>query len=39
VGYAGARKLAAIETGLLLEQFPMDCEYTIEQMLDEAYLP
>jgi hypothetical protein len=39
VGYAGARKLAAIETGIPIEQFPVDCEYTIEQMLDEAYLP
>ncbi len=37
--YAGARRLAAIKTGLALEQFPVECEYTIGQILDEAYLP
>ena len=37
--YASARQLAAIETGLAVEQFPVGCEYTIGQMLDAAYLP
>jgi Domain of unknown function DUF29 len=37
--YDGARKLAAIETGLAVEQFPVGCEYSIGQMLDETYLP
>jgi Domain of unknown function DUF29 len=35
----GARKLAAIETGLAVERFPVTCEYAIGQMLNEAYLP
>jgi hypothetical protein len=37
--YASARQLAAIETGLAVEQFPVACEYTIGQILDAAYLP
>jgi Domain of unknown function DUF29 len=37
--YASARQLAAIETGLTVEQFPVACEYTIGQILDAAYLP
>jgi Domain of unknown function DUF29 len=37
--YDGARKLAAIETGLAVERFPVGCEYSIGQILDEAYLP
>jgi Domain of unknown function DUF29 len=36
--YDGARKLAAIETGLAVEQFPMACEYMIGQILNEEYL-
>ncbi len=37
--YDGARKLAAIETGLAVEQFPASCESAIGQILDETYLP
>jgi hypothetical protein len=37
--YDGARKLAAIETGLTVERFPVGCEYPIGQILDETYLP
>jgi hypothetical protein len=37
--YDGARKLAAIETGLAVERFPVGCEYSIGQILDETYLP
>jgi hypothetical protein len=37
--YADARKLAAIETGIALKKFPVDCPYTIEQILDEDWLP
>jgi Domain of unknown function DUF29 len=37
--YDGARKLAAIETGLTVERFPVGCEYSIGQILDEMYLP
>jgi Domain of unknown function DUF29 len=37
--YRGARKLAAIETGLAIDEFPVDCEYTIGQLLNEDFLP
>jgi hypothetical protein len=37
--YDGARKLAAIETGLAVERFPVGCEYSIGQIMNEAYLP
>jgi hypothetical protein len=37
--YEDARKLAAIETGIALKKFPVDCPYTIEQILDEDWLP
>jgi Domain of unknown function DUF29 len=37
--YDGARRLAAIETGLVVERFSVGCEYAIGQMLDEMYLP
>jgi hypothetical protein len=37
--YASACRLAAIETGLEVEQFPVGCEYAIGQMLDVEYLP
>lgn len=37
--YQQARKLAAAETGLLIETFPPDSPFTSEQTLDEDYLP
>jgi hypothetical protein len=37
--YGGARKLAAIETGLAIDDFPVDCGYAIEQLLNEDFLP
>jgi hypothetical protein len=37
--YANARKLAAKETGLNINIFPIDCPYTIEQILNEDWLP
>jgi Domain of unknown function DUF29 len=39
LAYNGARKLASIETGLPVTLFPVVCEYTIEQMLSDTYLP
>jgi len=37
--YAKAVHLAAIETGLALDQFPADCPFTVEQILDPEFLP
>jgi Domain of unknown function DUF29 len=37
--YLDARELAADETGLALKLFPIDCPYTIEQILDKDWLP
>jgi hypothetical protein len=37
--YGGARKLAAIETGLAIDEFPVDCGYAIGQLLNEDFLP
>jgi Domain of unknown function DUF29 len=37
--YGGARKLAAIETGLAIDEFPVDCGYAIGQVLNEDFLP
>jgi Domain of unknown function DUF29 len=37
--YADARERAAAETGLALAQFPRNCEYTIDQILDREFLP
>jgi hypothetical protein len=37
--YVHARKLAAKETGLNINIFPIDCPYTIEQILNEDWLP
>jgi Domain of unknown function DUF29 len=37
--YASVRQLASIETGLAVERFPVDCEYSIGQILDGEYLP
>ena len=37
--YAGARKLAAAETGLPRETFPEQCPFTFEQLMDEDFLP
>jgi Domain of unknown function DUF29 len=36
--YLDARELAADETGLALKLFPIDCPYTIEQILDKDWL-
>ncbi len=37
--YANARKLAMDETGLPLDTFPEVCEWRMEQILDEDFLP
>jgi hypothetical protein len=37
--YQGAVKRAAAETGLSRETFPSVCPYSIEQILDEEFLP
>jgi hypothetical protein len=37
--YEDARPQAADETGLPIETFPMECLYTIEQILDHDFLP
>ena len=37
--YVKARKDAAQETNLPLEAFPFECPWSIEQVLDEDYLP
>jgi hypothetical protein len=37
--HADARKLAAVETGLPVETFPERCEWTIEQVTDQGFLP
>lgn len=37
--YQHARRMAATETGLPLAQFPQHSPYTVEQMLDEDFLP
>ena len=37
--YAHARKIAADETELILKTFPIDCPYTVEQILNEDWLP
>ena len=37
--YQQARKLAAAETGLNLTEFPADCPYSLQQVLDPAFLP
>jgi len=37
--YRRALRRAAIETGLAMRQFPTRCPYSIEQLLDEEFLP
>ena len=37
--YARARGDAAAETGLSLKNFPAECPYTLDQVLDENFLP
>jgi uncharacterized membrane protein YgaE (UPF0421/DUF939 family) len=37
--YQAARKLAAVETDKPISQFPNDCPFTPEQVLDLDYLP
>lgn len=35
--YAAARNRASLETGLLLETFPAQCPFTVDQLLDANY--
>jgi hypothetical protein len=37
--YADAVRLAASETGLPRTAFPSTCPYTVEQILDDEFLP
>ena len=37
--YAGARKLAAIETGLPVDTFPVECPWTVAQATSEDFWP
>ena len=37
--YAGARKAAAIETGMAVTNLPPTCPYSLQQILDESFLP
>jgi hypothetical protein len=37
--YLDARELAADETGLALKLFPVNCPYTLEQILNKDWLP
>lgn len=34
-----SRKLASVETGLKLSRFPEQCPWTLEQVLDQEFLP
>jgi hypothetical protein len=37
--YQGARKLASVETEIVITTFPSECPFTAEQVLDEDFLP
>jgi len=37
--YQDARKEASVETGLKLSRFPEQCPWTLEQVLDQEFLP
>jgi hypothetical protein len=37
--YAKARSYAATETGIAEETFPRECPYSLEQILDDNFLP
>jgi Domain of unknown function DUF29 len=37
--YSDAREATADETGLELSLFPLNCDYTIAQILDRDFLP
>jgi hypothetical protein len=37
--YADARRLAAAETGLPRDAFPVECPFSLEQALDDDFLP
>ncbi len=37
--YKGARRLASIETGLPPGVFPDECPYTLDQILDQEFVP
>lgn len=37
--YSYARRSAAVETGLGKEKFPPSCPFTLEEILDDSFLP
>jgi uncharacterized protein DUF29 len=37
--YPGARRLAAIETGLPIKSFPARCPYSVKQIRSDGFLP
>ena len=37
--YSRVTKRAALQTGLLVSAFPATCPYTVEQLLDQDFLP
>lgn len=39
LAYADARVLAAAETGLPIDTFPLDCPYAEDAILDEGFMP
>jgi hypothetical protein len=39
ITYTNARQLATDETGLPLNTFPETCEWRMEQILDQDFLP
>ncbi len=37
--YVAARRLASVETQLPMKTFPTDCDYNLQQVLDQDWLP
>lgn len=37
--YGGASKVAAVEIGMPVKDLPPTCPYSLEQILDESFLP
>jgi hypothetical protein len=37
--YSRAVRLASAETGLPINQFPGECPFSLDQVLDQEYLP
>ncbi len=37
--YQGARKMTSVETEIVITTFPLECPFTVEQVLDEDFLP